>query len=317
MASVNDSFFKRAKSWSKRKHRLLSSYLKVFSVKVGSRAPVVFTVDGFAGAGKYEKDDSPGSPLLMAHLAESCAGLHRPIKLKIINVEANDQYFASLEAVTKKWAEKGVVNNIHGRFDEALPQIINDIADNPVFFFIDPFGPTAIPFAQLRPILARTRGKTELLINFDADGLRRMADRLSEYPNRASDIKSRQTTIARVTEILGSDVWIRRFSQEDLSTQQRQVILLEEYMANLAKFNFAVAAYPVRKSIKDRPEYYLIFCTRHEDGILAMNDFVRREEDELLRESTSTPEQNTLIDFVDYERQSRRAELKAYKVICP
>ena len=63
---IRDSFFTNVQSWSKRKHRLLANYLRPFSAKVGSIAPLIHCVDAFAGAGKY--DDGPARQALLAHL---------------------------------------------------------------------------------------------------------------------------------------------------------------------------------------------------------------------------------------------------------
>ena len=44
-----------------------------------------------------------------------------PVTLKLINIEPNNNNFASLEYVTQKWADKEIVENINGKFSEEFP----------------------------------------------------------------------------------------------------------------------------------------------------------------------------------------------------
>src|ERR1051325_4212803 len=97
-----DSFFCNVKSWSRRKHRLLGKYLKPFSAKIGSWNSTIYCVDGFAGEGKYG-DDSDGSPLIMARLADECSLWQRPVRLRLVNVESNPSHFQELSLHTKTW----------------------------------------------------------------------------------------------------------------------------------------------------------------------------------------------------------------------
>lgn len=309
---MTKEFFESPKSWSRRKHRLLGKYLKPFSAKVGSWASEIFCVDGFAGVGKYN-DGSPGSPLLMAHLADECAAWQRPVKLKLINVESDPENFETLNTLTEKWVNQGTVSNRLGEFGKLAPDILGKISDTPTFFFIDPFGPTDIHFSFLLPILQRNQRVTELIINFDVDGLRRLGDTMRTKAQTTSATKMVQTNVVRVTQILGSDRWQSQFASDKLSTQERERLLLKEYVRNLARFDYKVVAYPIRKSIGDSPKYYLVFCTRHPDGVMLMNTFIREEEDELLRESTTKPGQLRLSEMFDpllQEQQHRRDELR-------
>lgn len=308
MTPPTDPFFKSPKVWSRRKHRLLRKYLTPFVAKVGSQSPLVYCVDGFAGAGVYE-DGSLGSPLLMAKLADDAASWSHPINLKIVNVESDRENFLSLSERTLQWTERGVIRNLHGQFGNLVPEILSEIGGTRALFFIDPFGPTDLSFSNLLPIFERPQRVTELIINFDLDGLRRIADTLYSKAQAPQTRKTVQTNIARVTEILGSDDWKGRFSPS-LSSEARESVLLDVYTKNLRKFGYEVVCYPIRKALGDSPKYYLIYCTRHPDGVMLMNDIVRDEEDELLRDSASKPGQLTLpsteFDAVQQEIRQRR-----------
>ena len=299
----NDPFFEHLKLWSQRKHRFLGKYLKPFSAKVGSWAHEIYCVDGFAGAAKY-KDGSIGSPLIIAQLADEAAAWSNPVRLKIINVEAKSEHFASLRKATQKWEQNGIVTNIQGQFGDLVPQIISQMGTSPAFFFIDPYGPTQVRFSHLFPILQRGQRATELIINFDADGLRRIADTMTGSKPTVSTAKAVQTNINNVTAIIGSNEWQGTFEKGGLTTQAREELLVQEYKQNLCKYGYMVVDYPIRKAFSSAPQYYLIYCTRHEDGVFLMNNFVCEEDDKMLEESMPL-----FDDVTDQEASARREQL--------
>ncbi|MDQ3131265.1 MAG: three-Cys-motif partner protein TcmP [Acidobacteriota bacterium] len=281
----NEEFFDKLKPWSKRKHRLLGKYLPPFSAKVATTTQnrEIYCVDGFAGAAKYE-DGSEGSPLLIAKFSDECAKWRDPVFLKLINVEPDAEgkgIFPLLENATQDWKEKGVVENINKEFYFALPEILARIGNSPALFFIDPFGPTYVHFSHLQPILTRSQKITELIINFDTDGLRRIMDAaLSERANP----KTAETNSKNVTKIIGSDDWRQKIVNANLSTEQCEMILLGEYKQNITKFGYHVVAYAIREALDKKPKYHFVYCTRHPDGLDLMNDFIREEEDLLYGE---------------------------------
>ncbi len=307
-----EKFFASPKVWSKRKHRLLGKYLQPFSAKIGSWAKLIYCIDGFAGAAKYE-DGSPGSPLMMAQLANKGASWRKPVNLRLINVESNPENYKSLKHITQSWESTGVVSNLEGRFGDLVPSILSTISDHPALFFIDPYGPTHVIFSHLLPILKREQRATELIINFDADGLRRIADTMHSRVSTQKANKTALTNIENVTEILGSDIWKKPFADENFSTQERERMLLKIYMENIARHGYTVAAYAIRKSLKDSPKYFLVYCTRHPDGLVLMSNFIREEEDRLVEEATVDDLQPKLPseEFNELQQEiiSRRKEL--------
>jgi three-Cys-motif partner protein len=273
----NKKFFENLKIWSKRKHRLLEKYLPPFSAKVASTTinSEVFCVDGFAGAAKYD-DGSEGSPVLMSKFSSVCSNWSNPVNLRIINVEPDLTTFKSLETATQYWKEKGIVENINSRFEDSVSSILTKIGNSPALFFIDPFGPTGVRFSQLIPILQRNPAITELIINFDTDGLYRIACAAISQNNNP---KTAQTNSEIVTSVIGSNNWLSRFNASKLSTEQGEEILLREYVSNICKYGFSVADYAIKEALNTKPKYHFIYCTRHNDGVYLMNDFIRAEED--------------------------------------
>lgn len=273
----NQKFFENLKVWSRRKHRLFGKYLPPFSAKVASTTTNrnIFCVDGFAGAAKYE-DGSDGSPVLTASFSSLCAKWRNPVNLRIINVEYDTNIFNSLEARTHGWKAQGVVENINSKFEDSIPTILAKIGNSPTLFFIDPFGPTAIRFSLLMPILQRNPAITELIINFDTDGLYRIACAAISEKNNP---KTAQTNAEIVTSVIGSDNWLGQFTASKPTTEQGEKILLQEYISNLGKYGFNVVDYAIKESLNTKPKYHFIYCTRHNDGVYLMNDFIRAEED--------------------------------------
>lgn len=299
-----DDFFESLKAWSVRKHRLLKKYLPVFNNKVGSWASKIHVIDGFAGPAKYE-DGAEGSPLLIARLVEEAPKR----KVNIINVECKAAHYASLCKETKKWVEDGIITNKKGKFGDLTSDIIREIGNDPAFFFIDPYGPVDVPFAALEKILQRSQSTTELIINFNLNGLRRLGDDIRSTSQDERVIKAIKGIVNQVNCILGSNEWQSIFTNSKSSDEEEEW-LLNYYMAKIARYNYSIVAYPIRQSLLNMPKYYLLFCTRHKDGISLMNRFVREEEDLILEEYYEKTSPLISKESIEIEVESRRKELR-------
>ena len=217
----SDKFFESAQTWSKRKHRLLGKYLVPFSSKVGSLSSEIYCVDAFAGQGRY-KDGYEGSPLLMARIADECIAWTNPVTLRLINIESNRKNFATLSESTKEWTQCGVVMNERGRFGAVIPKILSAVGETPALFFIDPYGPSPVHFEYLQPLLKRRQSITELIINFNVSGLRRLADGLRADAKTEVGRKACETIVRNVTRILGRDRWRQFFVSDHYSAAERK-----------------------------------------------------------------------------------------------
>ncbi len=250
-----------------------------------------------------------GSPLITAQFSDVCAGWKDPVFLKVINVEANKKNFVSLQHITQEWVKKGSVINLNKKFSDAVSEVLTIIGDAPALFFIDPFGPTSIHFSCLEPILKRSQQITELIINFDVDGLRRIIDAALSFKTESS-VAEKQLENAIST--LGSKSCIEKFNDANLSTEDREKILLNDYVKRLSKFGYKVLNYSIREAELKTPKYYLICCTRHDEGVKLLNNFFRQEEDDLIIESYS-PNSNPMFPQIDIAasiREERQSELR-------
>lgn len=272
-----DKFFRNRKIWSERKHRLLRNYLEPFTAKVAktTRDRLVYIIDGFAGQAKYD-DGSDGSPLLIARFSDVATGWQNPATIRLVNIEPDEVTFSMLDAATHEWKRKGVVSNIKGEFKNVLVDVVPKLGSSPALFFIDPFGPTYVHFDDLDQILERTEGLSELIINFDTDGLYRLA---CGALSANTEAKTAHKFAEHVSKIIGSDSWKESFEAASFSTAEGEDFLLKQYLQKLATSMTYVVSYPIRESLDSRPKYHFVFCTRHLDGLVLMNDFVRHEDD--------------------------------------
>lgn len=301
-----DHFFKkRLERWSERKHRILTKYLTPFIAKVGSWGErEVYCIDGFAGAASYGKGE-PGTPILFAQFSEVCGQWNNPVALKSINVEAKVKYFRELCKATESWVKRGVVTNKRGKFNRRADEILVEIGDKPALFFLDPFGPTGIDFATLVKIMNRPVKATEMLINFNVAGLRRIADGIRS--RAGSDERAIQKKVQHVSNILGDSEWLSVLGQT-AESKEREKYLFFKYSNLIKSHGYHVFSYPIREKLRSKPHYQLMFCSRHLDGVMLMNNFVREEEDLLFKEDVDeslplfTAEPSELAAAVDKRR---------------
>ena len=124
--------------------------------------------------------------------------------------------------------------------------------------------------------------------------------------------KTAQTNADIVTAVIGGDNWQNQFISANLTTEQGEQILLREYVSNLGKYGFNVADYAIKEALNKKPKYHFICCTRHFDGIILMNDFVREDEDLIYGEhiEDSSP-LFQILNLSGQEIASRREKLRS------
>jgi hypothetical protein len=138
-----------------------------------------------------------------------------------------------------------------------------------------------------------------------------MAEFWNAEPQTEKFRKARLTSIDNATAILGRDRWKQIFSDPQIDAKRRKSFLVRDYMDVLTQFGYNVVAYPIREARDSAAKYYLIYGTRHRDGIFLMNGLIRREEDEIAREYyRGRKAQDSLFDEVEVDIASRRQELR-------
>jgi three-Cys-motif partner protein len=275
----DEQFFIQPRLTSKLKHLVLRAYMKEFAYHLGSVRPVVYYVDGFAGAGAYGHDTrtEDGSPLLIARLAQEISTYSRPIDLRCLNVESDLKRFRSLEEATEPFRPGIVEKNYHGSFAELIPEILSRIGSAPTFFFIDPFGTKDIAFADLLPIFNRER-RTEVLITLHTDGIAKKAGYFAREDATARKLTAHLAAALGVSLERLRQVWSETGKLKDTTQFENRALAyyLRRLRSNATRFAFTKAfkvLYYRRDTFAEPPVcFHLVFATQHQEGLFEMND---------------------------------------------
>jgi len=193
-------------SQTKIKLAILRKYLGAWATILKVQK-ILYYVDGFAGPGWLWNPRAGekvfGSPVQPIQLYLD----HRfdkgwDYELRLVNIEKKKTYFEQLEKETSEYKKKGVkIRNIRGEFLDKLEDILSEISQYHTFLFIDPFGISGIEFSELEAVLVRQN--TEILLNFNYDGLQRCIGDLKKIRVRDPKMRAKaQSTIDRVCKLL-------------------------------------------------------------------------------------------------------------------
>lgn len=263
-------FFDEKKLPAVLKHGIVRRHLPRFAGKVGrtSRSGRVALLDTHAGAGYYD-DGSPGSPALAVQTADALNG--RDVRCLFVEKDEGRRDRLIRLFGTNRHVWIAPLGSIEERFDDVMEQI----GDDPLFGFIDPYGfPPS--FELVRRLMQRSdhlNGRdigpvTELLINFSVRAVQRTVPLLDSPKQNPAQEKQ----LAHLTEMFGGTYWreICRATPEG----ERVEVLLRAYMDELQHVGpgWEVFAVPVSQTMDLAPVYYLIFCTRNEHGVYSFSE---------------------------------------------
>lgn len=245
------------------KHAVLDQYLKPYAMKVGLRAPhrVAF-VDAYAGPGMYE-DGTKGSP---ARVLDTASAIADKRHLECHFIEKQGSFIEKLRAFASEHAGEIPIHVYDGDIMSHLDALIARTSVLPTLVFLDPFG-LVIPFESIRRILRRPAGAgqpgVEVLINFSTVSLRRIAGMLtSSTPVQA--------TLERMNEVCGGTWWQEMWLHYLPDTSAAELAVTAEYARRLAGTgpgSYGWWAVDVKNRPGHLPMYYLVFLTRHRDGL--------------------------------------------------
>lgn len=249
-------FFKKKKSWSVMKDKILGQYLVPYINKLKQFRKMVVIVDGFAGCGLYG-DGTEGSPIIIAKILEDY--IKKGIKVFGIFIENDRDCFKELEKNIESYKKREIVIAEFEDFRKITPEIIKIANNSPMFFYIDPFGLVGLEFEHLEKIFKKTeRSSTEVLINFS-------------YRVFNREVKAHPELVKRV---MRGDYYEEILKNKEISNTQKEKIILEKY-TDLYRKHFKYVGYcPVMYKDEQNAKYYLIFATSHFDGIELMNDIM-------------------------------------------
>jgi three-Cys-motif partner protein len=297
-------FFEEKKSAAVLKHALIRRYLPPFVMKTGKLSVQnrVAFVDGFAGEGRYE-DGQEGSPAIAMRVAnQPLIAANRT--LECVFVEENAETYARLQAVIAAESGQCKVEARYGTLHDHLGDILTEVNGIPTLVFLDPFGLT-VTFDEVVQIFGRPAGlgvpATEVLINFSSVGLRRFAGLLTS-PNPG---KGAPKTLARLDAVCGGDWWRETWLAHGDDKDAAEEAVVAEYAARLsAKAGTGYWIVDVKQREGTKPVYYLVFLTRHRDGLEVFGEAVSKALEEWRKRAAEALYAGTLMNAEDEFKMS-------------
>ncbi|MGO4635032.1 three-Cys-motif partner protein TcmP [Streptomyces sp. 2RAF24] len=258
-------FFVSKKAAAVLKHAILDKYVVPFASKVGkyARDGRVVYLDGYAGPGRYD-DGTPGSPAL---ILESAAAIADFRKLDCYFIEKNRKNFHSLSQLVAEAREHGLAAHaLQGRAERHLDHVLEAAQGSPLFAFLDPFG-LGITFDALTQQIfgsrRASRQPTEVLLNFNANAVRRIGGLLSSNKNTPG----KPATLRALDAACGGDWWQEEFldSKDNAEAVDR---ITEGFARRVGR---AVGAGSWTVEVRNRANlqvaYNLVHFSRHRDGL--------------------------------------------------
>lgn len=271
--SNNSNFFRSPQAAAVYKHELIKRYIPAWAGKVGSTSSgkKVVVYDAYSGPGRYE-DEQSGSPEILVDTAIALG------KLRSVVTVFSEKDSAYLQRLTAMLEEKGVDAGSYevrqGPVETHIDDVVTKADDLPLFVFLDPYGFT-LPFEKVvhllhgrdKPGVSRhLQPKTEVLINFSFEAVRRCAGALTsdkDYAARAGQIES-------LNAFLGSEWWQELVRAGDEAWVPKVLNDYAQRVSKSAGFGYITAS--VADSLTAEPVYELILFTRHRDGLWKMMD---------------------------------------------
>lgn len=230
-------------------------------------------IDGYAGPGRYE-DGTEGSGAMLLRKAKELATLNRNVECHF--VENDTETATRLREVAAREGEGVTYTITDDNISMHLPKLLDEVKNIPLFVYLDPCG-LPIPLKEVALIFDRPGGygapATEVLINLTA-GLRRFAGML--YSDKAVPNSLKRLDAAFDGE-WWRDVWREKCPTKEGSEDQRmaaELAVVEGYAERLRQRAGGAGTWiiDVKPRANLKPVYYLVFATRHVDGLVAFGD---------------------------------------------
>ena len=274
------------------KHFFLEKYLERVAYKVGSFVKEFVYVDGFSGPWRTEDSGFEDSSFIIAinKLREVREGLNRAIKrtphIRCVFVEPNPDAYPLLVQATSNVTDIEV-KTINAEFEAAIPEILKFVGRAFSLVFIDPTGWTGFGLRQITPILQHQPG--EVLVNFMFDHINRFLD--TSDPEISFD------------DLFGGAGWKPVIE----ASSRREDAIIELYTQRMkagGRFNFATST-RIKKPLSERSYFYLVYGTRHPEGLL---EFRRVEAKEV------TEQERVRLDAQQLDRVGRSGQTELFGV---
>jgi three-Cys-motif partner protein len=272
------------------KHKILEYYLSAWFPIISSWNKQVLYIDGFAGPGKYSKNEE-GSPIIAINTALKQPSLNKSEEIIFLFIEKDPRRLQSLKVVVDEKFQNLPTNyKIHfegGQFQPILSSILDGIQDSetliPAFVFIDPFGYSGFSMKTIHHIF---RFKTtEIFVTFMSGFLKRFISK-PEYK-------------IIFNNLFGDNGWEKA---NELNGKDKEAFLVNYYCSKLKE----KAKYVKHFEMRDKDYkliYHLVFGTKHLSGLKAMKESMFKVDklQEYKFADSTNPEQSYIIDYFGEE----------------
>jgi three-Cys-motif partner protein len=254
---------------------ILKTYLESWFSVLGTtrRRENMLYIDGFAGPGVYKGGES-GSPVVASVAAAKISAMDRWIAGKIYCafIEKELPLYSSLEERVEpfKAIDRLEITTYNTTFVEGYKSLRSQFPEFfksrlPLFAFIDPFGATGAPFEIIGEILSSPT--SEILINFDADGLARNFRAFLNGVVGADEI---------LNQAFGDTTWQSLGFDKETNFKKLFPRFLQHYMGKLSSLPNVNFVYHFEMRDKaDHHSYYLIFASQHPLGLGKMKEAMK------------------------------------------
>jgi three-Cys-motif partner protein len=279
---VSEDFFREKKEWSKYKDFILDYYLTPYLEKVKCLKRPILLVDCCAGPGMFD-DGSKGSPLIISEHIKVL--YNRGVDVRGLFLEKKRRFYSELQSNLKSY--EAFVEPKHRNFTNYLDDIKQSARTSTVFLYVDPYGIKELPFSDLAGIygsIAKHNSSVEVLLNFNSPALVRCGLAALKMDTTGFDIDADDDSVseilaaatamtqAEVDAIAGGQYWRGIVSDSNISFVEKEEAISGAYAQQMNKYFPWVCSFPIQKRYGQLPKYRLIYGTRHQDGILLMND---------------------------------------------
>ena len=299
--SMESEFFKEKRPWSKIKDKVIGDYLVPYLWKVSKLRRQVIIVDAFAGQGAFE-NGTGGSPLIICETAEK----HIPDQYLAIFVNRDRTSHQKLETALRGYVDGEKALVIYGNAQDLLEELSNVVGDATLLIYLDPFGLRGCEFELLEPYLGReTRFSTEVIINISMPTIHRLSTFRAISEGRITSTTKKLNQ--RLSQVLGGDYW-QEIMWGTLPPAKKEQKVVEKYVGLLKKYLPYAGSCPVREKRSKRIKYYIIFCSRHKDALLLMNDIMCKAYFKTMHEIEY---EGTLFEgMLDWKEMQQRGDIK-------
>ncbi len=276
-----EKIFRAKDTQTEVKHIILQSCLHAWGgIIVQSnpdRAVSLSYVDTCCGSGLYERDPDDekradqlfevGSAII--GLSELALFVKDKGKAKSVNARALFINESATELETLKRAISENVPNAPpyvpkaGLFTDHIEEVVATCTNRFSFVFIDPYGPTAVPFSAVSRVVQGTR--TDTIIHFPYYAVEKWTGWL--------DTGKQPQRLARVDALMNGPAWRTVVTEARRAGASLESRLLQHYVAQLASLGRVyTCTIPMKFPDRERTMYHLIFTTHNVAGFASAKE---------------------------------------------